>query len=133
MQVNKRTILLFLILTLVSCFEAIPEKQNYLGVYRIIKVIDDDEVIKTQTLNQIELTENMYISRIDRNGDNQFSIDEVKKDAYLFGLDGNNEPYIQIMGNDTTMSLHPDRYYDLLLRQTGASSRVTTLYMKKVR
>lgn len=120
-------------LLLASCFNKAPQKQDYLGVYRIIKVIIDQESIETRTLNHIELTENYYISRIDRDSNNLFSEEEISVSTYIFAADEKNNPTIRVTGNDSTVTLLPDSYYDLLFRRVGQDGVVTTLYTKKVR
>lgn len=122
-----------ILLLLLSTCTKTPQQQDYLGVYRIIKVLQGGESIETRTLNHIELTESYYITRIDRNNDNKFSEDEVTTSTYLFSVDEKNQPNIQVTGNLFTVTLLPDNYYDLLFRRTDNEGIVTTLYTKKVR
>ncbi len=130
----KITIAFLLILLFVTgCSDSVPQKEDYLGVYRIIKIIENDETIKNTPLNQIELTENLYKFSIDRDGDNKFSDNEVTKSTYLFTVDKNNIPCISITGNDSIVQLLPHNYYDLLFRRTDNTGIVTTIYVKKVR
>ncbi|MBN2656029.1 MAG: hypothetical protein JXR86_03145, partial [Spirochaetales bacterium] len=51
------------LLFLLSCSHT-PEKKDYLGVYSIIKVLEGEESIQiSPLLNQIELTDSLYIYR----------------------------------------------------------------------
>jgi hypothetical protein len=124
---------LFILFCFANCSGTLPLKEDYLGVYRIIKIIENNETIKALTLNQIELTENFYISSIDRDGDNQFTAEEIKKSTYVFGINEKKEPYITITGNDSIVVLLPDNYYDLLLKRFDKTGVTTDVYLKKVR
>ena len=130
---NKVFILFYVFFLLPGCSRTIPRQKDYLGVYRIPKITENSEKIKNTMLTQIELTESFYIMRIDRDGDNKFSEDEISKSTYLFAIDENNNPYITSTGNDALISLLPDKYYDLLLRRVDETGLVTTMYMIKVR
>ena len=123
----------FVSLCLINISCSLLSKEDYIGVYRIIKIIENDETIKATTLNQIELTENMYISSIDRNGDNKFSINEIEKSTYVFDVDENNNPYIIVTGNDSVVLLLADNYYDLLFRRINTTGLITDVYLRKVR
>ena len=129
----KKVIPIFLFLTLLSCTEPVPQQADYIGVYRVIKVVEKGNSIKTPTLNHIELTEDFYISRMDRDGDNKFSPDEISRSTYLFDVHENLEAYIQVTGNDSPVTLLPDKYYDLLFKRVDSVGRVTTLYLRKIR
>jgi len=116
-----------------GCSDKTPLQEDYIGVYRIIKIIENTETIKSLPLNQIELTENYYISSIDSNGDNKFSEEEISKSTYLFSTDEKDNPYISITGNESIVMLIEDDYYDLLFKRVDVNGRVTTIYMRKVR
>ena len=121
---------IIIIFTLFGCSDSNPVKENYLGVYRIIKIDDNSEIITT-VLNQIELTDEYYIYRIDKNGDNRFSSNEIVKRSYDFLVDGAGEPYILLAGDPDKIYMLPDNYYDLLFKKEGEKN--TTLYTKLAR
>ncbi len=130
----KITIAFLLILLFVTgCSDSVPQKEDYLGVYRIIKIIEDNETIAYTPLNQIELTDSLYISSIDRDGDNKFSGGEITKSSYIFTVEKNNTPSISVTGNDSIVQLLPHNYYDLLFKRTDNSGKITTLYLRKAR
>jgi len=121
----------FLLLTLVSCSGSIPMKKDYLGRYTIIKVRENGVILNIDTLSQIELTDELYISGLDRNEDNQIGKDEITATSYVFHLDEDNNPYIKINDNDTIVELLPDHYYDLLLKRIDQLGNETVIYLKK--
>lgn len=133
MKSSMKFLLLLTLLSLISCLGRMPQKEEYLGVYRIIKIIENEEIIKALPLNQVELTDKLYISSIDRNKDNKFSADEIEKSTYVFGVDENNKPYISVTGNDSVVLPLPDNYYDLLFRRISPTGLITDVYMRKVR
>lgn len=129
----KRIICLSICLLLFSCFQKVPQKRDYLGVYRIIKIEEAGEtIVASRNLNQIEIQEDLYISSMDRNNDNRFSADEVHKDTYTFSVNDNNIPQIQITGNPFLIELHPHNYYDLLMIRYN-DDITTSLYLNKAR
>jgi len=116
-----------------SC-SAPPEKEDYIGVYRIIKILDGEEKIQiSPLLNHIELTAKAYIYRMDRDGNNQFSPEEISSSPYTFALDDKETPYIWTAGNEAVIYLLDDKYYDLLFQRVDESGKITILYTNKER
>ncbi|MBN2655948.1 MAG: hypothetical protein JXR86_02735, partial [Spirochaetales bacterium] len=98
------------------------------------KVLEGEESIQiSPLLNQIELTDSLYIYRIDRNGDNLFSADEITKSPYTFSVDDEGSPFIWTAGNESDIFLLEDKYYDLLFSRVDDSGKSIILYTKKVR
>ena len=116
-----------------SC-SAPPEKDDYIGVYRIIKILEGEEKIQiSPLLNHIELTEKSYIYRMDRDGNNQFSPEEIASSSYTFALDDKGNPYIWTAGNESVIYLLDDKYYDLLFKRSDETGKTTILYTNKER
>lgn len=131
----KRQLALFLIIPLLffSCQKAPPQLSDYIGVYKVIKIVDGNDSIKATMLTHIELTESLYISRVDRDNNNKFSQDEISMSTMLFSIGEDQIPQINISGNESTIKLLPDSYYDLLFERVDPGGDITTLYLKKVR
>ncbi len=119
---------LFLLLCLVGCSPSIPQKKDYFGVYNIIKIRENGKILNIATLSQIKLTEESYISSIDKNQDNLFSQDEITKSSYHFYVE-DDKPFLEI--NDMIVELLPDHYFDLLLKRTDQLGNETIIYLKK--
>jgi len=117
---------------LAGCGGSAPGKGDFTGIYRIIKIEQGDETIETPVLNNIELTDEDYIYRFDKNGDNRFSSDEIQKEAYEFALDGDSHPLISLKGRGLWIGLEPDNYYDLVFRKSEDSGE-TALFTKRIK
>lgn len=122
-----------IILNLMSCKD-IPGKEDFLGVYNVIKVDEGGQIIQiSPLLNHIELTGTHFIYRNDRDGNNRFTANEITKSVYTFAIDDEGTPFIWTSGNEANIYLLEDKYYDLIFKRVDNSGTETLLYTKKAR
>ena len=115
-----------------GCSDPPPRLEDYLGTYRIIKIEEKGETVKTPVLNNLELTDKYYIYRFDRNGDNRFSPDEILSLPLDFGIDNGNHPFLLLNNGSRRVGLEPHDYYDLLFQEGTQTGAGTILYARKV-
>ena len=125
-------IILLLLIPLFGCSDPVPRKEDYYAVYNIIKVRENGRILNLDTLSQVELTDELYISGLDRDGDNLISQEEYWATAYVFYTDDENKVFIEINNSDTVVELLPHHYYDLLLKRIDPLGNETIMYLKKV-
>ena len=132
----------FLLLTMVSCSSPVPQQKDYIGVYNLIKIKENGTVLNLSTngtiLNikshpQIILTDELYISSIDRNEDNIISQDEIIATSYDFFISENNKPVLRINNNEILVELIRHNKYDLLLKRIDQLGNETIMYLKKIK
>jgi len=124
-------ILVCIFSTLPGCAGSIAELEDYLGLYRVIKIRENGTILNIDVLTLIELNDELYISSIDRNDDQQISEDEKTATSYSFHLDEDNNPFLMINNIDRAVELLPDHHYDLLLKKIDQFGNETVIYLKK--
>ncbi|MBN2655947.1 MAG: hypothetical protein JXR86_02730 [Spirochaetales bacterium] len=113
----------------ISC-SRIPEKADYLGSYRLIKIRENGTILNIDTLAMIELTDELYTSAIDRNEDYELSEEEVLSVAYSFHIDDEGESYIEVNNDPVPVYLYKEEYFDLVLKKIDGLGNETVMYLK---
>lgn len=129
---KKNLLMLTLLFTIffTSC-KAVPEKADYYGSYQLIKIRENGTILNIDTLARIDLTEELYVSSMDRNGDYELSEDEVAAVAYSFHVDEEKNPYVLINQDETPVYLEKQEHFDLLLKKIDGLGNETIMYLKK--
>ncbi len=123
--------MIFLMAVLWGCTGPAPKQEDYYGLYTIIKVRENGIILNIDILSQIELTEELFISAIDRNEDHLISEDEISAVAYEFYLDENSNPFLKINIDETPVGLLSEQHFDLLLKKIDPLGNESIIYLKK--
>lgn len=113
-----------------SCSQP-PEKSEFIGSYRLIKIRQNGTILNIDTLAMIELTDELYTSAIDRNGDYELSEEEIVSTAYSFHIDDENEPYLIINNDPARVYLYKEEFFDLVLDKIDGLGNETVMYLKE--
>jgi len=117
------------ILLFTSC-SAEPEKADFYGSYRLIKIKENGQILNIDTLAQVELSEDIYTTAMDRNGDFVLSEDEFASVAYSFHMDREKKPYILINNDRSPVYIWDETHFDLLMKKIDPLGNETVMYFK---
>ncbi|MBB6481854.1 hypothetical protein [Spirochaeta isovalerica] len=113
-----------------SCSQQ-PEKSDFYGSYKLIKIRQNGSILNIDTLAMIELTDELYTSAIDRNEDYELSEEEIVSVAYSFHIDDENEPYLIINKDPARVYLYKEEFFDLVLKKIDGLGNETVMYLKE--
>jgi len=119
------------VLFLTSC-SAQPVKSDFYGSYKLIKIRENGKILNIDTLVRIELSEELYTTAMDRNGDYVLSANESESVSYSFHLDKDRKPYLQINNDQTAVYLWDETHFDLLLKRVDPFGNETMMYFKRL-